>query len=333
MSTSNSKSERLLDAARFFNTHDESKGCPCKNCKKSFKTISSLLRHLSHAQDCQYNYGSDFVEGLRIECRKKTKENWRRANEENIKAKSEKAKIYYIPNKVKYSETGRPFGRIFKQVFEPYMDKAKQNIKEHTKNLSLFLSDYQICDLLDKTFEEETSGNKVEHELLKEGTDEFESEEQCLEAIFSKLESLFQFRLEFYASVNTYPWEKARKEELGSKILPYALNKAFLDLYDEDTFKAMNEKAKDFALDEVFFKFITSDKVFDKYLTEDTSFHSIKDFERLENKLACAFESIRQENLFMRCQESGLVSQMKALSDEAMNKKLYQYYGVECAKE
>ena len=325
------KQERMTAGARFFNTHDETKDCPCENCLKPFKTISSLLRHLSHAKECRNHYGPDFVEGLRIRSKKKTQENWRRANEANIKAKSEKAKIYYVPCKVRYSEVGRPFGRIFKRVFEPYMEEARENIKSHTKKVFCFLSETKIGSLLDKTFENQTIDEKwcvnIERQLLKESNDEFENEEKRLQAIFSKLETFFQSEAESYASLSSYWWERARKRELLSEILPHAMNKAFLKLFDEESFKDMNEKAIDFALDEVFFEFIMSDNVFaDKYLTnEDTNFDNPKDFENFEINLAMEYGRVHMENLFRRCEESGLVSKMKLLSQEIMNKKLYRY--------
>ena len=76
---------------------------------------ATFLRHVSHRKECLLYYGEDFVEEVRKEARNKSKRDWAEANSELVKKmrKENPRKRYYVPNKEKYSESGRGFVRVF----------------------------------------------------------------------------------------------------------------------------------------------------------------------------------------------------------------------------
>ena len=107
----------------------------CKSCLKPLKTTEAFLRHVSHKELCLSFYGEDFIQAVRNESRKESKRKWAEANEELVKAKTPK-KSYYVPNKVKFSETGRAFGRVFRSVFNPRPRLNCSNIFQHIPTYS-----------------------------------------------------------------------------------------------------------------------------------------------------------------------------------------------------
>ena len=249
-------------------------GNESKNCKKCYKTMdnaATFLRHVSHRKECLFDYGVDFIEEVRKEARKKSKNDWAEANSESvkIKRKEQPRKRYYVLNKDKYSESGRGFVRLFTRVFDKLQKHAEQWLKDESRKLFLLSSD-KVDKAIDEAFDEGLSDATREEDRDFHGENKGNAD---LDYAFSKIEKCFDRKVACDNGDEVYHWHERKRKYVFDRLFDYSLNKAFLSLYDKEQFKDWTENAKDAALDEVFLKLLPN-QYFDKYDNDLKGFES-----------------------------------------------------------
>ena len=309
----NKKSDMDVTARQFiYGEKDKT----CKSCLRPMKTTEEFLRHVSHKQLCISFYGEDFIQAVRNEQRKESKRKWAEANEELIKAKTPK-KSYYVPNKVKFSETGRAFGRVFRSVFNPTWEDAKEWLKKEGDKLFL-LRDEKVADILDEAFERGVSdaiqnGNPLTRILNPSEwqDDEDYDENDDLDYAFSMIESRYNSQIKFHNGCDTFSWKTETIKRVSNRLYDSSLNKAFLKFFDEGKYKAWLMDATDYALDEIFFNLIVNN-----YFKEDL------DEKDLEQSMACTFGTLLHENIAKKAEKEQLQTQIKSFLCDILKKKI-----------
>ena len=245
--------DKLGAGIRFFNTNQERK-CVCKPCLRTCNSLSQFIRHVTHSKLCKSIYEPDFILGMKQASREKSKREWVWANWEEVKAKQKNnERKYYVTNKVRLSQPGRAFYRLFYKVFDEQFKAAKEKIENYGRQTS-FLTASDIEKALDKTFQ-----NGLFDVIIEErGNDD----DDLLENVFSKLESWFEKECQSIDRDKSYHWRKQKHWLFSDGLMTYCKNKAYLDVYKEEEFTALVEEALDEALDEVFLNRITLEGYF-----------------------------------------------------------------------
>ena len=287
----------------------------CKSCLKPLKTTEAFLRHVSHKELCLSFYGEDFIQAVRNESRKESKRKWAEANEELVKAKTPK-KSYYVPNKVKFSETGRAFGRVFRSVFNPTWKNAKAWLEEEGDRLFL-LRDEKVAEILDEAFERGLS-DAITNGLDLPGRNKpaLEDEEDYdenddLDYAFSMIELRYNSQIDLHNSLDTFSWIRAHVKRVSDRLYDSSLNKAFLKFFDEDQYRAWLMDATDYALDEIFLNLIPNGYFKDDLEPKD-----------LEQSMSCTFGKLRDENIAKKAEKDHVQTQIKSLLLDILKKKI-----------
>ena len=312
MATNKSSSELRIEASRFiFGEKDKT----CKSCLRPMKTTEEFLRHVSHKQLCLLFYGHDFIQAVRSEARKESKRKWAQANEDSVKPKTPRRKSH-VPNKVKFSETGRAFGRVFRSVFDPTWKDAKEWLQKEGDKLFL-LSDEKVAKILDEAFEQGVSdaicNGNPNWPLIWVGPEEEDYDEnEDLDYAFSMIESRFNSQIQSNNLDEIYWWkDQGPIKWVSDRLYDFSLNKAFLKFFDEDQYKAWLMDATDTALDEVFLNLIANG-----YFKE-----GLEDKD-LEQSMACTFTTLLHENIAKKAEKDQIQTQIKSLLLEILKKKI-----------
>ena len=245
---------------------------------------------------------------MRCESRCNSKRKWWEANKDKIKTEG-KRKSYYVPNKVKCSESGRAFNTVFRQVFQGYHEQARKDVKMHGEKRWLFVNNEDTNTALDDTFIGRTWELDMETEMVR--AKELDGpEEEILQHVFTRLEAKFKFHLTFNTGSKVCRWEKRKENIIEKELFPHSQNKAFRLFYNEGDFKDLFEASKTTILDELFFKLVTTENYFN-------------DEEDLEKSMEKTYSSLLREEVIRRSKESGLETKLKSLMQANMKEKLY----------
>ena len=223
-----------------------------------------------------------------------------------------------MPNKVKFSETGRAFGRVFRSVFNPTWKDAKEWLVKEGEKLFL-LSDEKVADIIDEAFEiglsdAITNGHPLTAIIRNQSEQEDEEdydEKDDLDYAFSMIESHFNKQIQKRNSTETNWWIESRIKWVSDRLYDFSLNKAFLKFFDEDQFKAWLEDATDAALDEIFLNLIVN-----KYFKEDLE---EKD---LEQSMAVTFGTLLHEDIARKADKEQIPTKIKSLLCDILKKKI-----------
>ena len=249
-----------LAARRFVNTN-ENKRVMCNHCLKWCDNVSQFIRHVTHAKRCLESYDPIFIKEMKGESKLNSKRKWKWANSEaiNENQRGAKAKKYYVTNKVKCSPEGTAFRHVFHPIFEELFKAAKEKIEAHGKEHS-FLTKLDVDKAMDKAF---TWG--LMEEVLKESPSyggprkEELAEEAILPAVFQSMEAMYKGDTNFQSSLRRLDWKRATLSRFEARLYENALNKAYLELYDQEKIKTFRDESVDPALDFVFLELIVAD--------------------------------------------------------------------------
>ena len=287
----------------------------CKSCLKPMESTSAFLRHVGHKELCLLFYGHDYIQAIRTESRRMSKRVWAWANAKDQKAKPRKdRRKIHVPNTVKLSEPGRAFGSVFRRVFDPAWKDAKEWISKEADKLFL-LSDDKIVEALDEAFDVGLS-NAVQYpkDPWKAKSHKLEDEEgwdekDDLDFAFSMIESTYDQKIDILNSLNTFNWKTWKTKAVSDRLYDFALNKAFLTLYNEEQIKGWLEPAKDATLDEMFLNLIVNG-----YFDDAEKY--------LESRLESFFHGAKHNKVNEKAKEAHLDIQMKILIHDILQKKI-----------
>ena len=243
-----------LAARRFVNTN-ENKRVMCNHCLKWCDNVSQFIRHVTHAKLCLESYDPIFIKEMKGESKLNSKRKWKWANSEaiNENQRGAKAKKYYVTNKVKCSPEGTAFRHVFLPIFEELVKAAKEKIEAHGKEHS-FLTKLDVDKAMDKAF---TWG--LMEEVIKESRKEELPDEAILPAVFQSMEAMYKGDTNFQSSLRRLDWKRATLSRFEARLYENALNKAYLELYDQEKIKTFRDESVDPALDFVFLELIVAD--------------------------------------------------------------------------
>ena len=254
----------------------------CKHCLRDFESTSSFLRHVTHSKPCLLAHEPNFIDHLRRDCKRASRlksyhlyangPNKEKYKEDRKKRRQERKEAYYVQNKIKHTDAGLKFEQVFQTVFERLVDDAKIKL-EILSEKQYLLSMTAEEDALDTVFEEKVFGafkrlNDLIHYNHTSGISfdmDVDEETRYLKFVFEELEG--QFKNEWEKQHEKYKdgWVWDKFHDLRHAFFPFAVNKAFREIYDEDSFKSLYEKACDNALDTIFLKLIPDRYFPDEY--------------------------------------------------------------------
>ena len=299
------------------------------HCLRDFEEDSTFLRHVTHSKGCLLAHDEEFINSLRKDCKRRSrlKSYHRQANgpnkdeykEERKKRRLENPKKYYVPNKIKHTVTGIRFGEVFQSVFEKQVTSAKTKLEVLSESQKI-LSELAAEKAMDYVFEEHvfkemklldyfvrTGVHKATAIKLDMDVDE---ETRYLKFVFRQMEVEFkcEWDREHINFKNGWVWDK--NNELRANLFPFALNKAFLEIYKEEAFKKLYQLSEDNALDIIFLQ-----------LTPDGYFPAEGSWQNLEFKMIEAFGTIRKEEMTKIVSETDLLVRMDSLMEKILKKK------------
>ena len=306
-----------LAGSRFFNTNSGKK-VMCKHCLKWCDDVSQFIRHVSHSKICNQSYDSLFLAQVKKESRLHSKRKWRYENWESIKAKQgDKKERYYVTNKVKLSPEGRSFEKVFRPIFDEMFGAAKEKIETYA-NEKTFLSQAEIGINMDLAF-----GKGLMDQCLKEfrgegiwkrGTNEEDlTDELIIQDVFDGMEKCFDFHCRVDGGIKRYNWRKHKLWLFETGIYPFSLNKAFLSIFNGQTFKVILDEAIDKSLDEVFLRLIVTEGYFNGWPYNEK--------ENLQEQLEHAYYVELQKEVSRLTTDNGIKSEMRTLMDSILKKK------------
>ena len=303
-----------LAARRFVNTN-ENKRVMCNHCLKWCDNVSQFIRHVTHAKLCLESYDPIFIKEMKGESKLNSKRKWKWANSEaiNENQRGAKAKKYYVTNKVKCSPEGTAFRQVFHPIFEELFKAAKEKIEAHGKEHS-FLTKLDVDKAMDKAF---TWG--LMEEVLKESPNyggprkEELPDEAILPAVFQSMEAMYKSDTNFQSILRRIDWKRATLSRFEARLYDTALNKAFLELYNEEKIeqiKKFRDESVDPALNYVFLELIVADGYY------------FNDIDELGIQLEDQFNRARRAETVRRIEATDdLPSKLKPLIETILKKR------------
>ena len=248
----------------------EDDGGKCAHCHRSFEDIHQFVRHVTHSKECKANYEPGLIEDYKKIARQATKRKWYHwqahgpgINGQLFKEERKKnRKVYYVPNNVKFSDSGHAFNRLFKPIYQRCLDEAKLRIEEQAIEQD-FLTKQALEEALDEVFSchiQTVFFGMSFNETWVKTTDEnliWENASKRMEDIFEKCWSE-------KCKTHRANWSDLQYNDVCGNLFKCAQNKAFLDCFERYEFKKLYGEAIDNALDEIFLKLTTLDGYFEE---------------------------------------------------------------------
>ena len=299
-------------------------GGTCAYCKRGFDNLSHFIRHVTHSKACKAHYDPRTIESFKKTSRQISKKKWyhyqahgshsKSFNDERKQHREKHKKIYYVPNNIKHSESGRAFEVLFKAVYDKCLEEAKLIIEKQCNEQKSLLEE-AFDEAMDTTF-----GLKqydcphtaiMTAELHLEAGKIEDDEEQILEAAFQYLETNFNWRRGKILDEKKEKWKDYKFTDVSFNLFPLALNKAFSSCYDKFEFKSLYKTAIDNTLDTIFLTLVTTEGYFD-----------YKDDDDLDSKMSNAYWSvIKVEVSKLFDANIELQTSMKTVMEEILKKQ------------
>ena len=310
----------MPDSCKKCKFEEEDGGGSCEHCHRSFNNVSQFVMHISRSKACKDNFDPELLEDYKKISRKISKRKWycnMAHNPNNAKIfkeerkermKNKEKKPYYVPNEIKNSVSGRALEKVFRTVYDKFMNEAKLKIEQqsHSKDS---LNKEAIDQALDSSFDEKyltdqlTWCNHSDEALVIKG-----NESEMLEALFKRMDKHFKENFERLCIKVKEDWRDKKYYDVSFNFYHYALNRALLDCYGK-SFKDLFENAIGNALDVVFLTLIT---------TEDY-FNDDKD---LEKQLESAYDMVLSEQVWKLFDENTKEKKaMESMMEKALKKR------------
>ena len=275
--------------------------------------------HVSQSKACLENHDPEVFKEYKRRSRSLTKKKWYHARahgkyseefkQERKQRQKNSKKIYYVPNDIKFSPSGRAFEKLFKPVYTKYLDEAESMI-ETLSHGQKAITNKAIDEALDQVFNETPKCICLSLGNRYLSIDENYDDARILELAFEKLEKKFNEKFEELVADKRNGWRAEKFVGVSSNLYSFAKNKAFVECYG-DEFKGLFEKAVDNALDVVMMDLIATEGYF----------NSEKD---LEDQLYWAYESVlKTEVQKLYDDDENFNKKLPRLMENILRKKFY----------
>jgi len=282
---------------------DEDQPGTCCLCKKSFDKLSTFLRHVTHSKLCLEAHDKLVIKKMKEDSRLKSKRQWfhknKRAKEvkepkNNTTGQSKVNRNWYASKKMKLSDGGKGFYKLFEEVFDE-CDKLVMSKLEKNAEVSSYLKDSEFDDTMDSFFDEKLQQTYC----LMQHEHEYQSPDFILEKAFEKLESTFDEAVEENLKKSRGNWVASVHADMSDGLFYYSWNKALHDYYNDERFVEATQNAQEEALDTIFNKLILTEGYFPD---EDNE---------LEAKMISAYQRVLEQEFVNQSKANGFSSVLK----------------------
>ena len=285
---------------------EEDLGGYCDHCSRSFDNLSHFIRHVTHSKACKASYDPKVIEDYKRISRLRSRRKWyheaahgiraQHYKEEREERRKKNKKVYYIPSSIKHSSSGLAFERAFKVIYQKFEEDARIQLQKQADAM-YSLQEKAVDDALDIAFDHASAAVSVAiiHKDL-------ETEEEIFEEAFAFMQRDFDKKLAEFIPKCKEEWSHKKFREITHCLLPSALNKAFLQCYENCKFEDLFKQAEENALDIVFEKLIVTEGYFDQI--KIWFIHTRTFEENLEPCLVSSFHSVRQTEIARLAEES-----------------------------
>lgn len=242
--------------------------------------------HVSQSKACLENHDPEVFKQYKKISRNISRRKWycgqahgpnRKAfKEERDERRKNSKKIYYVPNNIKLTPSGRAFEKLFKPIYTQYLDEAEAMIETLSRGQDE-INKKAVDEALDHVFNETPQSSFLWEGRRYLNIDEDYDESNILDKAFETLEEKFNEKFTKLVTESRNAWRAEKFVNVSTNLYSFAKNKAFVEFYGQG-FKELFEKAVDNALDLV----MTSLIVTDGYFNEEND---------LEVQMSSAYES------------------------------------------
>ena len=296
-----------------YNDDKEDPGSCCF-CKKSFDTLSKFLRHVSHSKLCLEHHDPLLIKRWKEMSKLKSKRKWfhknSNAKEEEQKKKSPtkeaKAKVnWYASNKMKQSDGGRGFYKLFEEIFEDCEKIVKSEMVKHYNHCPIW-KELAIDATMDWVFGNfEATYHQLTHEYPLQEPD------FVLDKAFEKLQSKFDEFVERDFERSRENWVVGAHDDMNTNLFHYSWTKALCDFYYDERFIAATKNAQDKALDTLFLNLIVTEGYFPDDVSE----------QELESNMVKVYTNLMEGEFVTQSNENGLSTELKKLMEKKWERK------------
>ena len=302
---------------------EEDLGGYCEHCSRCFDNLSHFIRHVTHSKACKASYDPKLIEDYKRISRLRSRRKWyheaahgiraQHYKEEREERRKRNKKVYYVPNRIKHSKCGRDFETVFKITYKKFEDDAKTQLKNQADEMRS-LEDKAVDDALDKAFE--YSYDALFKAIIYKG---LETEEDIFEEAFATMQRDFDKKLVEFIPKCKEEWSHKKFCHITHCLLPFALNKAFLQCYEQCKFEDLHKQAEVNALDIIFEKLIVTEGYFED--PPPRLLHSRTFDDLLEVALVSSFNSVRHTEVLRVAEDSeelqlGFGNLLKSIMEE-----------------
>ena len=299
---------------RRYNDDKEDPGT-CTFCKKSFDTLSKFLRHVSHSKLCLEQHDPLLIQRLKEKSRLKSKRKYSRKNS-NAKKEEEKKKSpakevkttvkWYASNKMKNSDGGRGFYKLFEEIFDDCEKIVKSEMEKHYNQRPIY-KEIAIDDTMDNIFGK--SFEATYHQLTHEYP--FEKPDFVLDKTFEKLQSKFDEAVKQNFEESRENWVIGAHDDMNTNLFHYSYNKGLADYYNDERFIAATKNAQAKALDVIFLNLIVTENYFQDDINDT----------QLEAKMIKVYGKLVEEEFVKQSNENGLSNELKKYLEKKWERK------------
>ena len=297
---------------RRYNDDKEHPGT-CGFCKKSFETLSKFLRHVSHSKLCLEDYDATVIKSLKEKSRLKSKRKWCHKNSNTKEKKVKKSPIkemqgkekWYASNKMKQSDGGRGFYKLFEGIFDECEKIVKSEMVKHYNHCPIW-KELAIDATMDWVFGNfEATYHQLTHEYP------FQEPDFVLDKAFEKLQSKFDEFVERDFERSRENWVVGAHNDMNTNLFHYSWTKALCDFYYDERFIAATKNAQAKALDTLFLNLIVTENYFQDDIDE----------RELEAKMIKVYTKLVEEEFVDQCNENGLSNELKRYMEKKWERK------------
>ena len=302
----------------------------CSYCRKSFDTLSTFLRHVTHSKLCLADHDPATIKYLKEKSRLKSKrktfhkksyENSKMRESKKIKLEKNKSsgeKIQpphppqqlYASIEMRQSDAGKVFYKIFEAVYDNVGVMVKSKLQKHAQE-DEYIKTRVLDDVMDLFFNEEFDRTRTSL-VISGGYDRIWSDGDArLIKTFEVLESKFDAYYAKELMEAQENWVLVTHFEMNTNLFHYSWHKALCDYYTDERFIEATKAAQDYAIDKVLGQLTTE---------EHFEYHEGND-DDLEAQFSKAYMAIFKLEFERFCCDFGFQTELKTFMEKKWERK------------
>ena len=321
----------MVNKRRFEEEDNKEEPGTCSHCKKSFDTLSTFLRHVSHSKLCLADHDPALIEQLRQKSRQKSKRKWFHSNQKapqkqetyrfhrgtKIKIKTdqkrsnnpEKSNLYASID-MRSSDAGKGFYQFFRDVYDSFEEVIKSKLEQLVQKDSEIKS-WVFDDVMDLFFNKEFEETYCSLDNQNDGNADAILE-KTFEILISKFDAVYAKELK----KGQENWVRVTQFDMQVNLFHYSWHKALSDYYSDERFIEASKTAQDYAMDKIFLKLLPTEDYFEYEEGKDDD---------LEAKLSNVYLTIFKEEFVKICFDFGFEAELKTFMEKKWERKFKKF--------